>query len=88
LFNYSLAALRFAKKANTVSKLQGEVLIDLWGHEEGICKIGHITNALNRTYWVDEVLETNTLKGGGDSINSRKKGVGICAFQGSIRPSG
>ena len=49
VFNHSLAALRTAKRANAVSKLHGEVSREMWGHEDGICEIGHITNAQNRT---------------------------------------
>jgi starch phosphorylase len=81
LFNHSLAALHVAKKANAVSKLHGEVSRDMWGHEEGICKIDHITNAQNRAYWVDEVLEMNRLIGRAEGINSRKKELKSVLFK-------
>lgn len=81
LFNHSLAALRVAKKANAVSKLHGEVSRDMWGQEEGICKIDHITNAQNRAYWVDSVLETNRLKGKVEAINERKKELKAVLFK-------
>lgn len=73
VFNHSLAALRTAKRANAVSKLHGEVSREMWGHEEGICEIGHITNAQNRTYWVDSVIEENRLKLDAEAIAERKK---------------
>jgi glycogen phosphorylase len=55
-FNHSLVALRFARKANGVSKLHGEVSRKMWGHYSGICPITSITNAQNYTYWADEPL--------------------------------
>ncbi len=55
-FNHSLVALRFARKANGVSQLHGEVSREMWKHYEGICPITSITNAQNYTYWADEPL--------------------------------
>lgn len=55
-FNHSLAALRFARKANGVSELHGHVSRSLWGKYEGICPIIHITNAQNWRYWADKQL--------------------------------
>ena len=81
IFNHSLAALRVAKKANAVSKLHGEVSRDMWGHEEGICEIDHITNAQNRTYWVDSELEASRLKGKAQLINERKKVLKTILFK-------
>ena len=56
LFNHSLAALRFAKLANGVSQLHGEVSRKMWGKYKGICEIKAITNAQNYTYWADKEL--------------------------------
>jgi glycogen phosphorylase len=56
LFNHSLAALRFAKLANGVSQLHGEVSRQMWGKFEGICEIRAITNAQNWRYWADKQL--------------------------------
>lgn len=56
LFNHSLAALRFAKLANGVSQLHGEVSRQLWKKYEGICEIKAITNAQNWQYWADKQL--------------------------------
>jgi glycogen phosphorylase len=56
LFNHSLAALRFAKLANGVSQLHGEVSRKMWGKYQGICEIKAITNAQNWFYWSDKQL--------------------------------
>ncbi len=56
LFNHSLAALRFAKLANGVSQLHGEVSRKLWKKYEDICEITAITNAQNWHYWADKQL--------------------------------
>ncbi len=54
--NYTLTALRFARKANAVSKVHGVVSLEMWGHYEGICPIIPITNSQNGTYWRDPQL--------------------------------
>ncbi|OGX85566.1 alpha-glucan family phosphorylase [Hymenobacter glacialis] len=54
--NYTLTALRFARKANAVSKVHGLVSLDMWGHYEGICPIIPITNSQNGAYWRDPQL--------------------------------
>jgi starch phosphorylase len=56
LFNHSLAALRFAKLANGVSQLHGEVSRKMWGKYKDICEIKAITNAQNWFYWADKQL--------------------------------
>jgi len=56
MFNHSLAALRFARLANGVSKLHGKVSRALWSKYENICPIISITNAQNWRYWADEQL--------------------------------
>jgi len=61
--NYTLTALRFARKANAVSKVHGIVANQMWGANAGICPIIAITNSQNGTYWRDkqlhEALEAN-----------------------------
>ena len=54
--NYTLTALRFARKANAVSKVHGTVSLEMWGHYEGICPIIPITNSQNGKYWRDPQL--------------------------------
>ena len=55
-FNHSLVALRFARIANGVSQLHGEVSRKMWSHYEGICEIKSITNAQNWHYWADKQM--------------------------------
>lgn len=55
-FNHSLVALRFAKLANGVSALHGEVSRQMWSKYPGICPIISITNAQNWSYWADKQL--------------------------------
>lgn len=62
VLNYTLTALRMAKRANGVSQLHGEVARKMWGDYKGICDITAITNAQNKTYWLDPEL--------GDALNS------------------
>ncbi|MDH4295823.1 MAG: alpha-glucan family phosphorylase [Cyclobacteriaceae bacterium] len=61
VLNYTLTALRLAKRANGVSQLHGKVARTMWGNYKGICEISAITNAQNKTYWKDPVLE-NAIK--------------------------
>ncbi|MBL0056139.1 MAG: alpha-glucan family phosphorylase [Chitinophagaceae bacterium] len=56
LFNHSLAALRFAKLANGVSQLHGQVSREMWNKYSDICEIKAITNAQNWHYWADKQL--------------------------------
>jgi len=54
--NYTLTALRFARKANAVSKVHGAVSLEMWGQNAGICPIVPITNSQNGNYWRDPQL--------------------------------
>jgi starch phosphorylase len=72
-FNHSLAALRMCHKANGVSKLHGEVSRDMWKAYPGICPIDHVTNAQNKKYWADPILETARLVGDTDMLKNRKR---------------
>jgi starch phosphorylase len=71
--NYTLTALRMAKIANGVSKLHGEVARKMWGKYQNICKIDSITNAQNKTYWMDTELEKALAKDNDKAIEERKK---------------
>lgn len=73
VLNYTLTALRMAKRANGVSQLHGEVSRKMWYGYKGICEITAITNAQNRTYWRDEALD-NALDNNDDiALVKRKK---------------
>jgi len=79
--NYTLTALRFARKANGVSKVHGGVANEMWGHYEGICPIISITNAQNGTYWRDPELAA-AAKGKDDTaLLARKKELKKELFQ-------
>jgi starch phosphorylase len=71
--NYTLTALRFARKANGVSKVHGGVAREMWGHYEGICPIISITNAQNGTYWRDPQLAAALKAKDDEALLARKK---------------
>nr|WP_121272892.1 alpha-glucan family phosphorylase [Pedobacter schmidteae] len=72
-FSYTLAALKFARKANGVSKLHGQVARDMWNHNPGICEITAITNAQNRKYWEDPLIGKAIAANKDKEIAQRKK---------------
>ncbi len=73
VLNYTLTALRLAKKANGVSQLHGEVANKMWGNYKDICEIIAITNAQNKTYWQDTELEGLLRNGDDKGMAARKK---------------
>ncbi len=79
--NYTLTALRFAHRANAVSKVHGTVANEMWGHYEGICEIIPITNSQNGTYWRDPQLAA-ALKGKDDAaLLARKRELKQALFK-------
>lgn len=72
-FSYTLAALKFARKANGVSELHGKVAREMWGHYPGICEIIAITNAQNQKYWEDPVIGKAIAADDNNGIVQRKK---------------
>jgi len=80
-FNHSLAALRFARLSNGVSRLHGEVARAMWGKFEKICPIIHITNAQNWRYWADKHLYRFMEAGDDYGIDDRKKYLKKRAFE-------
>lgn len=73
MFNYTLAALKFARKANGVSWLHGIVSRDMWNGFEGICEITSITNAQNKSYWKDHKLDKYLAEDNDAGIINRKR---------------
>lgn len=57
MINYTISALRMAKKANGVSKLHAKVATDMWKNYEGVSKIIPITNAQNQKFWQDDSIK-------------------------------
>ena len=80
-FNHSLAALRFARKANGVSKLHGEVSRKMWGHYPNIPEIQSITNAQNWNYWADKQLFRFMEEGDNPGFDDRKRYLKKRAFE-------
>ncbi|MBA4300671.1 MAG: alpha-glucan family phosphorylase [Cyclobacterium sp.] len=80
-FNHSLAALRFARKANGVSKLHGEVSRKMWGHYPNIPKIQSITNAQNWNYWADKQLFRFMEEADNNAFDDRKRFLKKRAFE-------
>ncbi|MEO6819048.1 MAG: alpha-glucan family phosphorylase [Ginsengibacter sp.] len=81
LFNHSLAALRFARLANGVSQLHGEVSRQMWQKYEGICEIKAITNAQNVRYWADKQLYRAKEENNDDWFDDRKRHLKLRALE-------
>ncbi|MEK6782011.1 MAG: alpha-glucan family phosphorylase [Bacteroidota bacterium] len=71
--SYTLAALRMANKANGVSYLHGVVSRKMWEAHDGVCEITEITNAQNKTYWLDAQLDSYLKSGNDKGLAIRKK---------------
>ncbi len=80
MFNHSLAAFRFARKANGVSKLHGEVSRKMWGHYKHIPEITSVTNAQNWKYWADKQLYRFAEEGNDFGFDDRKRYLKKRAF--------
>ncbi|MEI8075746.1 MAG: alpha-glucan family phosphorylase, partial [Bacteroidota bacterium] len=80
-FNHSLVALRFARRANGVSALHGDVSREMWSHYDGICPIINITNAQNWHYWADKQLYRALEEKNDIAFDDRKKFLKKRAFE-------
>ena len=80
-FNHSLAALRFARIANGVSRLHGEVSRHMWHKYDDICPILSVTNAQNWRYWADKTLYRAREDGNDHVFDDRKKWMKKRAFE-------
>jgi len=80
-FNYTLAALKFSRKANGVSRLHGEVARQMWGNNPGVCEIIAITNAQNKAYWRDAALDEAIAANNAEAIVARKKDMKLDLFR-------
>ncbi len=81
VLNYTLTALRMAKRSNGVSQLHGEVSRKMWAGNKGICEITAITNAQNRTYWKDDELDKALAENNNDALVKRKKELKLKLFR-------
>ncbi len=75
VFNHSLAALRMSHRANGVSKLHGEVSRHMWEGYENIAPISHVTNAQNKSYWTDYILEQARITNNDLLLTARKSAL-------------
>lgn len=73
ILDYTLTTLRFARKANGVSQMHGEVARQMWNSFEGICPIIAITNAQQKSYWADAKLDKAFQDGDDQALVQRKK---------------
>lgn len=80
-FNHSLAALRFSRIANGVSKLHGEVSRAMWSKYANICPIISITNSQNWRYWADKQLYRFSEESNDWAFDDRKKYLKKRAFE-------
>lgn len=71
-FSHTLVALRMSKLSNGVSQLHGEVSRDMWKDNPGICPIIAITNAQNKKYWSDKVMDRALSSGNDHDLFHRK----------------
>ena len=72
MINYSVSAMRMAKRANAVSKLHAVVSNDMWKDYDKICKIIPITNAQNQNFWQDDAIKKAWQKRNGEAFKNRK----------------
>lgn len=81
LFNHSLAALRFAKLSNGVSKLHGKISRSIWKNYSNLCEIKSITNAQNKKYWSDQMLYDAIKNNNNRQFDERKKSIKKSAME-------
>ncbi|WP_242091969.1 alpha-glucan family phosphorylase [Aestuariivivens sediminicola] len=79
--NYTVSALRMAKKANGVSKLHARVANDMWKDYYGVSEIIPITNAQNQKFWQDEVIKQAWMDRDAMTYQNRKKALKEALFQ-------
>jgi glycogen phosphorylase len=72
MINYTVSALRMAKRANAVSKLHAVVSNDMWKEYDNICKIIPITNAQNQNFWQDSDIKKAWTKKNSKAYKKRK----------------
>ena len=73
VLSYSVAAMRFAKRSNAVSKLHAEVSKEMWKGFEGISEIIPITNAQHQEYWQGPFIQKAWKKRDSVAFRKRKK---------------
>ncbi|NHF59752.1 alpha-glucan family phosphorylase [Flavobacteriaceae bacterium TP-CH-4] len=79
--NYTVAALRLAKKANAVSKLHAEVSKRMWENFEGTDKIIPITNAQHQGFWQDRKIKNAWKRKDTNAFRRRKRELKTKLFE-------
>jgi starch phosphorylase len=72
-FNWALCALRLAGRANAVSKKHRTVAEQMWQNYPDLCPIMAITNAQNRLFWGDPLLDAAVATNDDSALTARKK---------------
>ncbi len=72
MLNYTVSALRMARKANSVSKLHAVVSKDMWKDYDNTCEITPITNSQNQNFWQDEDIKKAWSKKNAKAYKKRK----------------
>ncbi|MFH6768912.1 alpha-glucan family phosphorylase [Gaetbulibacter aquiaggeris] len=72
MINYTVSALRMAKKANAVSKLHAVVSNEMWKDYDKTCEIIPITNAQNQNFWQDNQIKKAWEKRNTKAFKKRK----------------
>ncbi|MBY0424233.1 MAG: alpha-glucan family phosphorylase, partial [Cytophagales bacterium] len=81
ILNYTLTALRSSRISNAVSSIHGDVAREMWSSFRGIAPIISITNAQNKKYWTDPLLEKAYQEQDEQSLIQRKKELKSILFQ-------
>ncbi|MEM1001575.1 MAG: alpha-glucan family phosphorylase [Bacteroidota bacterium] len=86
--NYTVSALRMAKRTNAVSKLHAKVSNRMWKDYEGISDIIPITNAQNQSYWQDKSIKNAWEKKNSGLYKRSKKQLKKTLFEEVFRQTG
>jgi len=72
-FNYTIAALKFSGKSNGVSRLHALVANQMWKDISDTGNILSITNAQDKAFWKDSILDEAIISNHDELITIRKK---------------
>lgn len=80
-FDHTLTALRMCKRANAVSKMHQQTLLNMWSKYSDISDIIAITNAQNFSYWHDEEMYQALANNDDNALLSKKKKQKLILFE-------
>ncbi len=86
--NYTISALRFAKRSNAVSKLHSKVADWMWKDYENISDIIPITNAQNEVFWQDTELKQAAIDKDQTAFENKKRILKQGLFQEVLKQTG